>query len=1045
MKNFLISLFSIFVALSLYAQPGTPFESFNAKNDAPDNKLDYNSMPPVLVQLKDGGILTLGRFGEYDGQSHVGIVKTWPNGQLDDEFYCGIPDFIVGNDACQDSTNKIFVGVDRDGSTADYLFILDETGAVISSFGPTNGPNEQVLKTVYQYDQLYISGDFTSYAGVPQNKIARLNLDGTLDGGFQSRFTASDEVRGMQVMSNGRVLVYGDFDEYDGQSALGMVILNADGSFYRGNTAGSSLAIGMNAITLSSGKILAAFRPTGNLKSLHYVDTNLVLTPFASFPNSQDEITTVNVNDPMCMTEDPQGRVYVTNLRYSNTFTGQSFPARYNLFKFFPSGLIDSSYHNPMEDNSFGYIRSVLAPADTALFMTTNMVFNDYRFPFQQLDTTGGFDYSLMRNPEAINPPLTTGDLAVLDADHILVGGIFGDYSGAASASVAKVNMFTGANDSTITIARSTTQLVHRIHVADNGSYFAVGDHYLMNGSSNRGIAKYLSSGVNDPTFTSPLLANQNNAVKAIDLLPDGRIMIGGNIRQGTQVKRLQLLSANGTMDVNFNAVLSGPNDDVLDIEIVDANNVYVSGAFTDYNGTARTGLIKINAAGELNTAFAPSFNGDVEEIAIDHSGKIICMGTFTTVNGATVNGFCRLNTDGSLDNSLNLGAGFNGRVRDVLIQPDSMLVIVGDFTTYNNQDFRYMLRIDNEGVVDPFFEVNLVQRPVYEIELLPDTTAVIRGLFQRIGPDYYNYLAKIELKCVAPEQPTILGSSSYVCEGQFFNAEVQGDLNGSLNWVWYKDATSSAPFSTDERISDSITQNTKFYVQAAAGCAPASDFDSIEVELRYPTAEVVYAEACNSYTWSANGAVLTSSGTYEAHIMNVQGCDSMVTLHLTFPELDTLNITVSQDSNLVQTNLTWPEYKWYNCNNNALLQVTNVPFWEPDRSYNIRLQIESADGVCRRNADCFYFTKPSEPDVTGVDENTFSSFVLYPNPAHDVIQVASEKQWDQYEILSQEGRLLQSGPNDNGPIAIDELAPGMYYLLIRNNQSQAMKAFVVE
>lgn len=41
-------------------------------------------------------------------------------------------------------------------------------------------------------------------------------------------------------------------------------------------------------------------------------------------------------------------------------------------------------------------------------------------------------------------------------------------------------------------------------------------------------------------------------------------------------------------------------------------------------------------------------------------------------------------------------------------------------------------------------------------------------------------------------------------------------------------------------------------------------------------------ASACNSYTWSANGATYTASGSYQTTLMSSTGCDSVVTLNLT-------------------------------------------------------------------------------------------------------------------------------------------------------------------
>ena len=55
-----------------------------------------------------------------------------------------------------------------------------------------------------------------------------------------------------------------------------------------------------------------------------------------------------------------------------------------------------------------------------------------------------------------------------------------------------------------------------------------------------------------------------------------------------------------------------------------------------------------------------------------------------------------------------------------------------------------------------------------------------------------------------------------------------------------------------------------------------------------------INAAACNSYTWTANGATYTTSGTYLATYQNVAGCDSNLTLNLTINTTTTSTATVS-------------------------------------------------------------------------------------------------------------------------------------------------------
>jgi len=58
---------------------------------------------------------------------------------------------------------------------------------------------------------------------------------------------------------------------------------------------------------------------------------------------------------------------------------------------------------------------------------------------------------------------------------------------------------------------------------------------------------------------------------------------------------------------------------------------------------------------------------------------------------------------------------------------------------------------------------------------------------------------------------------------------------------------------------------------------------------------------ACDSYTWSANGTTYTTSGSYTATLTNAQGCDSLATLNLTVN-----NSTASTESVTACETYTW-------------------------------------------------------------------------------------------------------------------------------------------
>jgi uncharacterized delta-60 repeat protein len=79
--------------------------------------------------------------------------------------------------------------------------------------------------------KILIGGWFGDYNGDNVNSIFRLNSDGTLDPTFQNVGLLNDAAYGIDLQSDGKILVGGWFDSYDGQPIVnGFARLNTDGT-----------------------------------------------------------------------------------------------------------------------------------------------------------------------------------------------------------------------------------------------------------------------------------------------------------------------------------------------------------------------------------------------------------------------------------------------------------------------------------------------------------------------------------------------------------------------------------------------------------------------------------------------------------------------------------------------------------------------------------------------------------------------------------------------------------------------------------------------
>ena len=95
-------------------------------------------------------------------------------------------------------------------------------------------------------------------------------------------------------------------------------------------------------------------------------------------------------------------------------------------------------------------------------------------------------------------------------------------------------------------------------------------------------------------------------------------------------------------------------------------------------------------------------------------------------------------------------------------------------------------------------------------------------------------------------------------------------------------------------------------YVDAGLTPAGCPDTATLVLSISGSVSETVNAQACESYTWSANGQTYTQSGTYTANLTTAMGCDSIVTLNLTISN----EITVTFDTTICPDN--FPLNNWH-------------------------------------------------------------------------------------------------------------------------------------
>jgi uncharacterized delta-60 repeat protein len=105
-------------------------------------------------------------------------------------------------------------------------------GALDYSFDPGKGPNDEVRVIAVQKDgKILIGGSFTEVDGIKRTGLARLHRNGKPDTSFKSGLTNLwGSVIDIAIQEDGRILIGGWFNSYDGYDRNGIARINTDGS-----------------------------------------------------------------------------------------------------------------------------------------------------------------------------------------------------------------------------------------------------------------------------------------------------------------------------------------------------------------------------------------------------------------------------------------------------------------------------------------------------------------------------------------------------------------------------------------------------------------------------------------------------------------------------------------------------------------------------------------------------------------------------------------------------------------------------------------------
>jgi uncharacterized delta-60 repeat protein len=228
---------------------------------------------------------------------------------------------------------------------------------------------------------------------------------------------------------------------------------------------------------------------------------------------------------------------------------------------------------------------------------------------------------------------------------------------------------------------------------------------------------------------------------------------IGGDFTtyRGITQNRLVLLNSDGTKDTAFN-IEDGFDSGVYSIVPLPGGKFLIAGAFTTYRGVSANGIIRLNSDGTRDTTFdmGAGFNGAVYLIALQPDGKCVVVGGFTQYRSLDSKAIVRINPDGTKDTSFNTGTfpteGFsNAFVEYISIRPDGKFLVGGDFTSYSGSNAARIIRLNSDGTRDMTFDMGTgFNGLVSMMAVQSDGKILVGGAFQTYQGDSANRIIRL-------------------------------------------------------------------------------------------------------------------------------------------------------------------------------------------------------------------------------------------------------------------------------------------------------------
>jgi uncharacterized delta-60 repeat protein len=678
----------------------------------PDGRIDatFNpnaSGPVTAIALQPDGKVIVG--GQFQGANSIGGQDRSFFARLDgatglaDAMDVQLDDF-VNTIVVQPNGKIVFGGHFRNvwannAPVANRNFIarVEVNGDLDTDFDPSADGSVEAI-TLDAEGRILVGGRFTGIGGEQRKGIARLDLEGGRPDSFNPQ--ANSDVFAIAVQPDGKILVGGNFDAIWGPITIGGQKRNRIARLDPETGLADSFDPNANSLVYritvqADGQILVSgfFHGSNSIggQSRNYVAR---LDPETGLADSFDP--NVNHVAPYVIAQQSDGKILLAGEFSTLAPNGGAAVTRNHIARFETDGRLDQT----IDFTATGtYIIATAVQPDGKILIggSFTSVLGVTRSNIARLNADGTLDIAF--NPNA------NGDVRsiTLQADgKILVGGSFSNIGGQARNRIARLDSTTGAADS---FDPNANGRIHSIAVQADGMILVGGEFQGANsigGQARNRIAR-LDPGTG---LTDSFDPNANDAVYAIAVQGDGKILAGGNFAGGSSIggqTRYYIARLNATTGLadSFDPDAMGS---VTVITIQADGEILVGGGFFRIGGQLRTSIARLDATTGLADSFDPNATmsgsiGGLYTITWQADGKILVGGFFDHVGGQQRQRIARLDATTGLADSFDSfpNAGAYDAVYSIALQADGKILAGGVFSNVGSQSHNHFARLTND------------------------------------------------------------------------------------------------------------------------------------------------------------------------------------------------------------------------------------------------------------------------------------------------------------------------------------------------------------